>query len=81
MIMVSCAPAPTPTAVPVATLPPPTIVPPTSGNSPALEAGQWTYIFYHEGLSQVVLVNGGPEQGKPADDPLNSGVGMETSGR
>ena len=38
--------------------------------TPALEAGQWTFVFYHEGLEQVVLVNGGPEQGKPADDPL-----------
>jgi hypothetical protein len=35
-----------------------------------LEAGQWTYIFYHEVLHQVVLVNGGPEQGKPSEDPL-----------
>ena len=35
-----------------------------------LEAGQWTYIFYHEVLEQVVLANGGPEQGKPSEDPL-----------
>ena len=39
-------------------------------DSARLEAGQWTYIFYHEVLEQVVLVNGGPEQGKPSEDPL-----------
>jgi len=49
---------------------PPTIVPPTEMHSPILEAGQWAYVFYHEGLEQVVLVNGGPEWGKPADEPL-----------
>jgi hypothetical protein len=48
----------------------PTTASPTSVNNPTLEAGQWTFIFYHEGLRQVVLVNGGPEQGKPTDDPL-----------
>jgi hypothetical protein len=47
-----------------------TTVSPAPDNSPILEAGQWTYIFYHEGRKQIVLVNGGPEQGKPADDPL-----------
>jgi len=50
--------------------PQPTIVPPATEKPPALEAGQWTYIFYHDGLEQVVLVNGGPERGKPADAPL-----------
>jgi hypothetical protein len=48
----------------------PTTVSPTSISNRVLEAGQWTFIFYHEGLEQVMLVNGGPEQGKPADDPL-----------
>ncbi len=37
---------------------------------PTLEAGQSTFVFYHTGLGQVLLVNGGPETGKPADDPL-----------
>jgi hypothetical protein len=37
---------------------------------PALEAGQFSFAFYHEGRGQVVLVNGGPEQGKPSSDPL-----------
>ena len=58
-----------PTATATAPLPSPTAAP-TSVNSPPLDAGQWTFIFYHEGLEQVVLVNGGPERGKPADDPL-----------
>jgi hypothetical protein len=58
-----------PTATAIAPFPSPTVAP-TSVNSPALEAGQWTFIFYHEGLEQVVLVNGGPERGKPADDLL-----------
>jgi hypothetical protein len=59
-----------PTAISEPTLPAPTAIPPTVENTPALKAGQWTHIFYHEGLEQVVLVNGGPERGKPADDPL-----------
>lgn len=67
-------PAPDATELPTSTFvalhASPTSVPVTSANSPALEAGQWTYIFYHDGLEQVMLVNGGPEQGKPADEPL-----------
>jgi hypothetical protein len=43
---------------------------PTETKSSTLKGGQWTYIFYHEELEQVLLVNGGPEQGKPADEPL-----------
>jgi hypothetical protein len=72
LMMAACAPASavTPISDAVATLPPPTVASPTSGSSSVLEAGQWTFIFYHEGLEQVVLVNGGPERGKPADDPL-----------
>jgi hypothetical protein len=45
-------------------------IPPTPAESPTLEAGQSTYIFYHEGLQQVMLANGGPEAGKPSDEPL-----------
>lgn len=48
----------------------PVIASPTLESDPALEAGQWSFIFYHEEFQQVVLVNGGPEQGKPPDDPL-----------
>jgi hypothetical protein len=72
LLVTGCAPAPTaePTSAPVATLPSPTSIPPTAVNSPALEAGQGTFVFYHDGLEQVVLVNGGPEQGKPGDEPL-----------
>lgn len=37
---------------------------------PVLTAGQWSAMVYHEALGQIVLVNGGPETGKPADEPL-----------
>lgn len=59
----------TPTSTLAATLPPPTATESVESSTP-LEAGQWSYIFYHEGLKQIVLVNGGPERGKQADDPL-----------
>ena len=36
----------------------------------SLIAGQWNYLFYHPGLKKVVLVNGGPDHGKPKNDPL-----------
>lgn len=48
----------------------PDVVSAVPNDAPVLEAGQWTHIFYHDGLGQVVLVNGGPEQGKPTKDPL-----------
>src|SRR5215208_1204181 len=74
VLMGACGAAPTENAVPMstaeATLTPPTIISPTSMNSPVLEAGQWTRIFYHDGLEQVVMVNGGPEHGKPAEELL-----------
>jgi hypothetical protein len=35
-----------------------------------VSAGQWTLLFYHPELEKVVLVNGGPDRGKPAGDPL-----------
>ena len=75
-LIAGCATAPISTATPVAVTatipasPQPTALPPAEEDTPALRAGQWTYIFYHDGLEQVVLVNGGPERGKPADDPL-----------
>ena len=73
-VFAGCVTAPTATPLPVTvTLPSSpqvTSVPPTTENTPALKAGQWTYIFYHEGLEQILLVNGGPERGKPVDDPL-----------
>ena len=76
LLLAACANVPMSTATPVSVtatmpaLPQPTSIPPTEENAPALQAGQWTYIFYHDGLEQIVLVNGGPERGKPADDPL-----------
>ena len=44
--------------------------PATKETSSTLTAGQWTHLFYHDELEQVILVNGGPERGKPATDPL-----------
>ena len=35
-----------------------------------LQAGQWNFLFYHPQLKKVILVNGGPDRGKPATDPL-----------
>jgi hypothetical protein len=37
---------------------------------PDLVAGQWNTLFYHPRLQRVILVNGGPDRGKPASDPL-----------
>jgi len=74
LLMTSCGATPTEIAAPVptaaATLVPPITAHPTSVISPDFEAGQWTHIFYHDRLGQVVMVNGGPEQGKPAEEPL-----------
>lgn len=72
LVLAGCAPAPTaePIFTPAATLPSPPTAAPTSINSPVFEAGQWSFVFYHEGLEQVVLVNGGPERGKPAEEPV-----------
>jgi len=36
----------------------------------SLALGTWHDMIYHEQVGQVVLVNGGPETGKSADDPL-----------
>ena len=45
-------------------------VTPTALPNVSLVAGQWNHLFYHPGLRKVVLVNGGPDRGKPAKDPL-----------
>ena len=58
---------------PTSTLPAsqqPATVPATKDVVSTLTAGQWAQLFYHERLKQVILINGGPEKGKPADDPL-----------
>ena len=77
--LTGCTPAePTPTLVQMTLAPatetltttqPPTASPILEGET-TLNAGQWTYIFYHDSLEQIVLVNGGPERGKPADELL-----------
>jgi hypothetical protein len=73
-LLIGCTASPTPD--PVATFTPsselvttPTPVPTAVPNA-SLVAGQWNYLFYHPELKKVVLVNGGPDRGKPADDPL-----------
>jgi hypothetical protein len=43
---------------------------PTAENDRPLVAGQWNILFYHPGLQKVILVNGGPDRGKPAGDPI-----------
>jgi hypothetical protein len=79
VLLSSCAAQPTagpPTAAPPATLAPSpepsatasaTFTPPSGAT---LVAGQWNQLFFHPELKKVVLVNGGPDQGKPADNPL-----------
>ncbi len=58
-------PSPTATATAVETA-----VVPEEQATAVLQAGQWSAMVYHEGLGQIVLVNGGPERGKPAAEPL-----------
>ncbi|HEX5840778.1 MAG TPA: hypothetical protein VFY26_23270 [Anaerolineales bacterium] len=72
-LLAGCSASPASTVIPPFTETP-TIVPsPTNAAAepgPALVAGQWTTMFYHPVLEKVILVNGGPDRGKPATDPL-----------
>jgi hypothetical protein len=43
---------------------------PIPSSAPPLTLGVWHDLFYYDQLGKVVLVNGGPESGKSADDPL-----------
>jgi hypothetical protein len=49
---------------------------PTSPAEPAfppqsnIVGGQWHYMFYYEPMEKILLVNGGPESGRPTSDPL-----------
>ena len=84
LIACSATPVPTPTqlsTMSIATSPAePTFTPallPTPLSKPATDvpvsliAGQWTALFFHDRLKQVILVNGGPDRGgKPSQDPL-----------
>ena len=75
LCLIACSPSvATPTMTtepqPTATEAQPTAVLATVEPESSLEPGQWTFVFFHAGREQVVLVNGGPERGKPADDPL-----------
>jgi hypothetical protein len=73
--VVTAEPVATPTIISEPAVEPTTTEPlPTVAQSPTPEielvAGQWSDLVFHEGLQQVVLVNGGPEQGKSPDDPV-----------
>lgn len=74
-LAIVAAPSATPAAS-TATLPAITPAPTTTAPAatPAanltLTAGQWNSLFYDLRLGQVVLVNGGPDAGKPDADPL-----------
>jgi hypothetical protein len=64
--LIACAsPTPAPTPIPTVT---PTVAVVQEDNS--LHLGNWHDMFYSETLEQVILVNGGPESGKPGADPL-----------
>lgn len=63
--LIACA-APTPAPTPLPTVTP--TAQPTPDNS--LHLGNWHDMFYHEGLKQIILINGGPESGKPGTDPI-----------
>jgi len=67
MALAACAPRATPTA---SSTPLPTIPPPTATQTPAFPLGAWHEMFYHEPSRRIILVNGGPESGKAASDPL-----------
>ena len=74
-LLAGCSAAVTPSAAPASPSPePPADLPsPTSpavDPEPGLAAGQWNMLFYHPRLQRVILVNGGPDRGKPAGDPL-----------
>lgn len=68
----SSPPSPTEAAVlspaPSTQIPSPDLLPPPPDYP--LDAGQWNTLFYHPRLGKVLLVNGGPDRGKPEDDPL-----------
>jgi hypothetical protein len=69
--------APTLAVAPISTATPPSAGRPEPAPTPGRPAGpsapalgNWHDMIYHEGLEQVVLVNGGPEAGKPETDPV-----------
>lgn len=64
--LAACAsPTPAPTQIPTVT---PTVEVVQEDNS--LHLGNWHDMFYSELLEQIILVNGGPERGKPSTDPI-----------
>ncbi len=66
-ILLSCrSVTPEPTQTPIPT---PTPTPPNQENV-SLQLGFWHDMVYHESLETIILVNGGPEQGKPDTAPI-----------
>ena len=64
VIFAACSPTVTPSShvVPSST--------PTPSAAISLTLGTWHDMIYHEQVGKVVLVNGGPEEGKSSTDPL-----------
>lgn len=65
VLVAACSPparAPTPTSLPPVTS--------TPAVTRSVTLGVWHDLVYHDRLGKVVLVNGGPETGKPSGDPL-----------
>jgi hypothetical protein len=73
-LLMGCTASPNPTTAATAVPSPEpkltSMIAPTEVSNVSLIAGQWNYLFYHPELKQVVLVNGGPNRGKPKNDPL-----------
>ena len=64
VIFAACSPTITSTLLPVLTSTP------TLSPAISLTLGTWHDMIYHEQVGKVVLVNGGPEEGKLSTDPL-----------
>lgn len=73
-LLTGCTEAPTPTQEATSSPSPEpkstATIPATTAPQIELQAGQWTFLFYHPTFQKVILVNGGPDRGKPASDPL-----------
>ena len=61
-LMACGAPTPAPTPIPTVT---PTV---EIVQDNSLHLGNWHDLFYHEELEKIILVNGGPESGKPGSE-------------
>ncbi len=58
-------------SAPTTPISPPTIAPSLEvTRKDFLQLGNWHEMIFHEGLGQIILINGGPENGKRAEDPV-----------